>query len=158
MRAKAVAGLVLAVAWAGCVSPPPPSERASDAARQLSIAARFGDVSTVLDLTAPGMRNTFQKRRESWGKLVRVVDVELASLSLPDADHATVVVDFSWTRVDQGTLRTTRVAQEWASTDGPWLLTRERRVSGDIGLFGESLAALDEATRPNVQFATKVIP
>ncbi len=68
------------------------------------------------------------------------------------------MVDFSWTRIDQGTLRTTRVAQQWESVDGPWLLVREKRVSGDIGLFGEALAELDEAPRPNVQFATKVIP
>jgi hypothetical protein len=66
-------------------------------------------------------------------------------------------VDFSWTRADEGTLRTTRVFQQWEATEGPWLLVREKRVGGDLGLFGEPVARLDATPRPDVQFPTKVI-
>lgn len=154
---RLVAGLTLSFAWASCVTPPPPAERASDAARQLNVASRFGELASVIDMTAPRIRDRFQARRADWGKDVRVVDVELASLDLADARHAKVMVDFSWTRADEGTLRATRVLQEWEAADGPWLLVREKRVSGDIGLFGERVAMQEAAPRPDVQFPTKVI-
>jgi hypothetical protein len=154
---RLLAGLALSVAWSACVTPPPPAERASDAARQLNVASRFGELASVIDMTSPRIRERFQARRSDWGKEVRVVDVELASLDLSDARHAKVTVDFSWTRTNEGTLRATRVLQEWESADGPWLLVRERRVSGDIGLFGERVAVQEAAPRPDVQFPTKVI-
>jgi hypothetical protein len=158
LRLLMVAVSTLAFASASCVSPPPPAERASDAARKLNVGARLGDMASVLDLTSPRVRGQFQERRAEWGKLVRVVDVELASLTLPDAGHATVLVDFSWTRDDEGTLRTTRVMQEWEAQEGPWVLVREKRVAGALGLFGEPMERVATGPRPNVQFATKVIP
>jgi hypothetical protein len=151
------AGLALALSWSACVTPPPPAERASDAARQLNVASRFGELASVIDMTSPRIRERFQERRAAWGKDVRVVDVELASLDLADARHAKVVVDFSWTRTNEGTLRATRVMQEWEAADGPWLLVREKRVSGDLGLFGERVAMQESAPRPDVQFPTRVI-
>jgi len=153
-----VLALTFAVVWSGCVTPSPPAERASEAARELNVSSRFGEVTGVLELTAPAMRDRFQVRRAEWGNQVRVVDVELAALTLSDAKHAAVTVDFSWTRVDEGTLRKTRVLQNWEAVDGPWLLVRERRMGGDLGLFGEPVARLETAPRPDVQFPTKVIP
>lgn len=158
MCLRLVFALALAVVWSGCVTPAPPAERASEAARELNVSARFGEVASVLELTAPSMRERFQVRRAEWGKEVRVVDVELAALTLSDAKHASVTIDFSWTRVDEGTLRTTRVVQFWEAVDGPWLLVREKRLGGDLGLFGEPVARLETAPRPDVQFPTKVIP
>lgn len=108
-------------------------------------------------MTSPRIRARFQEKRAEWGKDVRVVDVELASLALSDAHHAKVTVDFSWTRTNEGTLRATRVLQEWEAAEGPWLLVREKRVSGDVGLFGERVAVRDAAPRPDVQFPTHVI-
>jgi hypothetical protein len=143
--------------WAGCLGPQTPSAQANDAARELNVTSRFGDASSVASMTSPAVRDQFLNRRAEWGKLIRVVDVELASFAMTDKDHATVMVDFSWTRVDQGTLHATRVRQEWADTDGAWLLVREHRDSGDIGLFGEPIAQVDPEPRPDVQFATRVI-
>jgi hypothetical protein len=37
------------------------------------------------------------------------------------------------------------------------MLVREKRVSGDLGLFGEAVASLDPAPRPDVHFQTRVI-
>lgn len=156
MIRRALALLFLA-GISSCVKPPGPAEMASDAAREMNISSRFGDVSGVAGMAAPGMRETFLRRRAEWGKVVRVVDVELASLTLDDRDNANVMVDFSWTRVDQGTLKTTRVLQVWQDQKGNWLLVRERRVSGDLGLFGEPIATAETAPRPDVQFETRVI-
>ena len=149
--------LLLATVWAGCMGAQTPSARASDAARELNTSTRFGDLSGASSMTAPTVRDQFLSRRAQWGKLVRVVDVEMAGFEMKDMDHATVMVDFSWTRVDQGTLQSTRVLQEWSSTDGGWRLVREKRASGDVGLFGEPVAAVENASRPDVQFATRVI-
>jgi hypothetical protein len=144
--------------WAGCLASQSPSARANDAARELNVTSRFGDSTTVATMTSPAVRDQFLNRRAEWGKLIRVVDVELASFKMDDTDHATVLVDFSWTRVDQGTLHATRVRQEWSDTEGEWLLVREHRDSGDIGLFGEPIAQAEPAEpRPDVQFPTHVI-
>jgi hypothetical protein len=157
IRLRHPVGLLITLLWGGCVTPPPPAERASDAARELNVASRFGELASVIDMTAPAMRERFQARRAAWGKDVRVVDVELAALTMTDAKHAAATVDFSWTRADEGLLRTTRVMQQWEALDGPWLLVREKRIAGDLGLFGEPVARLESEPRPDVQFPTKVI-
>lgn len=152
-----VAALAVTV-WSGCMGPQSPSQRASDAARELNVNSRFGDIAGTATMTSPNVRAQYVGRRAEWGKLVRVVDVDLSSFQMSDAEHATVLVEFQWTRVDDGTLHTTRVLQDWASTEGPWILVRERRHSGDIGLFGETTGPAAAPPRPDYQFATRVIP
>jgi hypothetical protein len=139
------------------MGPQTPAQRASDAARELNVNSRFGDIAGTVTMTAPSVRSQYLSRRAEWGKLVRVVDVDLGGFQMNDAEHATVLVDFQWTRVDDGTLHTTRVLQEWAATEGPWMMVREKRQSGDIGLFGEPMGPTSAPPRPDYQFATRVI-
>jgi hypothetical protein len=146
-----------ALSWAGCMGPIPPSEQANEAARDLNVNSRFGDVGGLAHMAKPSFRDAFLSRRAEWGNLVRVVDVELAGMTMKDSEHAVVSVDFSWTRVDQGTLQMTRVIQEWDNTDGDWQLSREKRHSGALGLFGEKVAPKARPPRDDVQFATTVI-
>lgn len=146
------------LALAGCLSPPGAAERATDAARDLNLAARFGRMDVAIELTNPAVRKQFAEHRAKWGKEIRVLDVEMGGLNMVSGDRADVEVDYSWTRLTDGTLRTTRVAQEWRDNGGGFLLARERRLSGDLGLFGEALPApAEEGPRQDVQFATKVI-
>ena len=70
------------------------------------MTARYGELAGILGMTSPGMREEFVQRRAEWGKMLRVVDVELAGLSLEDRDRANILVDFSWTRNDEGVLKT----------------------------------------------------
>ena len=54
----------------------------------------------------------------------------------------------------------TRVEQMWRGSTGDkgWSLVRERRISGDIGLFGERVARLDTPEpHGDVQFPSKTI-
>jgi hypothetical protein len=150
--------LFAVTAWAGCLGPQTPAGKANDAARELNVQSRFGDISSIVSMTSPAVREEFLSRRAEWGRLIRVVDMELANFTQIDTDHASVMVDFSWTRVDEGTLHTTRVHQEWSDTGGAWQLVREKRASGDVGLFGERTTPVEVAPRPDVQFATRVIP
>jgi hypothetical protein len=153
-----VAICLLALAFGGCLAPPGASERATDAARELNLASRFGRMDVALGLTAQGVRESFLQHRAAWGRDVRVLDVELGSFSMPSGDHAAVEVDYSWSRNNESQLRMTRVAQDWRDVGGGFKLVRERRIAGDVGLFGEVSAAPAAAPAHDVQFATKVIP
>lgn len=139
------------------VGPQTPAQRASEAARELNVNSRFGDLAGTVTMTSPAMRKQYLNRRAEWGRMIRVVDVDLAGLTMMDGEHAVALVDFQWTRVDEGTLHNTRVRQEWSSTEGPWLLTREKRDGGEIGLFGETQGPEVAPSRPDYQFATRVI-
>jgi hypothetical protein len=155
-----VVGALALVCWSGCVGigPQSPAQRASEAARELNVNSRFGDLAGTVTMTAPTMRKQYLDRRAEWGRIIRVVDVDLGGFTMTDSEHAVALVDFQWTRVDEGTLHSTRVRQEWASTEGPWLLMREKREAGDIGLFGDARAPEAAPARPDIQFATRVIP
>ena len=154
--AKALLSLACALFLGACMMPPPASEKATDAARELNLAARFGRIDIAAGGTAKEEREAFIRRRAMWGGEIRVVDVELAGMSMPDHDHATFEVNYAWMRVNEDTLRSTRISQKWSSTRGPWALESEKRVAGDVGLFGEHVDVLRPAQH-DTQFATKVI-
>ncbi|MFO0564411.1 MAG: hypothetical protein U0263_02055 [Polyangiaceae bacterium] len=156
MAKKALLGLVALALVGGCLAPPSQSQRVTDSARELNLATRFGRLDIALGHAAKGARESFIERRTEWGKSIRIVDVELAGLAMKDELNATVQVDVSWVRVNDDTLRTTRLAQAWRD-DGGWHLVREQRMAGDLGLFGESVPKTDVASPRDVQFATKVI-
>jgi len=147
--------VVTAVAGAGCMTPPSPAERVTDAAMALNIAARFNQLDVAVARAAAPSRPDFMKRHAAWGQSLRIVDVEMASLSLPENDRAVVLVDYAWIRNTEGNMRATRVEQTWKDQAG-WHLLREKRVSGDVGLFGEPTPPAPPA-QPDKQFATRTI-
>jgi hypothetical protein len=160
MRTSAYLAATLLFLAAGCMAPPAPSQRVAEVARETNLAARFGRMEFALEHTADGARRHFEQRRSAWGNDVRVLDLELTGLHMQDPENATIMVDIQWMRVDEDTLRTTRVEPGWrgGAEDHGWVLVRERRVAGDLGLFGERIARADRpAPRADVQFATKVI-
>jgi hypothetical protein len=152
---RAYAPLV-ALSLGACMMPPPASEKATDAARELNLEARFGSVDVAAGLAANGARDEFIRRRATWGRDIRIVDVELGGLSMPDSSHAVFQVDYAWMRMDEDGLRSTRVSQKWSSSGGAWALDSEKRVAGDVGLFGEEVDVL-RPPQHDTQFATKVI-
>ncbi len=157
-RVLARLGISLACAFAlsACPMPPSAAERATDAARDSNLAARFGRIDLAVERTTPEVRDEFLRHRAAWGGYVRVMDVELGGMSMPDSDHAVFQVDYSWMRMDDDSLRSTRVTQTWTSSKGSWVLESEKRGSGDIGLFGEPVEVLRPPQR-DAQFATKII-
>jgi len=154
-------GLLLAacLGLSGCLSPPP-AQRVSDVAREVNLATRFGQLDTALQHAAEGERRTFAAHRATWGGPVRVLDIELSSLSMQDNENAVLLIDFQWSRPEENTLHVTRVEQTWRGgiEDKSWLIVRERRVSGDLGLFGERVPRIEHTEAPeDVQFASKTI-
>jgi len=137
-----LSAVALGVAWvlAGCYAPPSVTQRVSDAARDLNLAARFGDLEGAAALAAPAVRAEFLARRALWGGEIRILDVELQGLRVDEAAaRAFVEVNVSWMRTSESALRVTRIAQVWRERDGDWLLTQEERVAGDVGVFGEPI-------------------
>ncbi|HMJ11469.1 MAG TPA: hypothetical protein VK524_08670 [Polyangiaceae bacterium] len=157
MLQKYAAALLLlaALGSSGCLAPQTPAARATDAARELNLAARFGRMDVAIGHTASGARGQFLERRTAWGKELRVLDVELAGLSMSDPRQATVLVDVAWTRMSEGSLRSTRIAQTWRDDEG-WQLVREQRIAGDIGLFGEQVVLHHPEAR-DAHFPSKTI-
>jgi len=133
-----VAGLAVAASLSAC-QPPTPAQKASDAARQLNMAARWGKMEDAVQRAHADDQADFQKRRAGWHSDIRIVETELAGLNMKDAVHATVQVDVSWNFVDDPTLRVTRLSQEWSDAEGKWVMTSEKRIDGDKGLFGEEV-------------------
>jgi hypothetical protein len=147
---------LLGLALVACMSPPSPAERVTDAAMELNLAARFGQLDVAVARTKSAHRSDFMKRHAAWGQTLRIVDVEMASLTLPERDRAVVLVDYAWIRNDEGTMRATRVEQHWKD-DAGWHLVRERRIAGDVGLLGEPVPERTKAAPPDRHFATRTI-
>jgi hypothetical protein len=154
LAAAALGALVLS--QVSCLAPQGPASRATDAARELNLAARFGRMDVAVGRTSAGARSSFLERRAEWGKNVRVLDVELAGMAMKNHENALIYVDVAWVRMDEGALRTTRVAQTWRDADSGWQLVREQRVAGDVGLFGEYVERARPAHR-DVQVPSKTI-
>jgi hypothetical protein len=153
---KALFPLLYALSLGACVMPPKASEKASDAARELNLSARFGNMDLAAKKATRESRADFMQRHALWGSEIRVVDVELSGMTMPDSDHAVFEVNYSWMRSNESTLRVTRVTQRWSSLTGAWALESEKRAAGDVGLFGEHVDVMRPAQR-NAQFATKTI-
>jgi hypothetical protein len=147
---------LLGLTLAGCMTPPSPAERVTDAAMELNLAARFGQLDVAVARTRSSLRSDFMKRHAAWGQTLRIVDVEMAGLTLPESDRAVVLVDYAWIRNDEGTMRATRIEQHWQN-DAGWHLVRERRIAGDIGLLGEPVPERPKAAAPDRHFATRTI-
>lgn len=133
----------LAFLLQGCFAAATPMQRVSDAARDMNMATRFGQVEVAARHVDRAVQTDFLSRRTQWGKTIRVLDLEIAGIHLVDEDHATVTVEVSWSSVTDSLVRATKLTQEWQNERAGWKLVREHRLSGDMGLFGEALPELE---------------
>jgi hypothetical protein len=136
---------------------PQHAQDVTDVARDLNVAARFGRMDMAAESTTDELRDSFVQRRAQWGRDLRVVDTELARLTMKGKDEAEVYVDVSWMRIDENLLRGTRLKQMWRNPGGGWKLAEESRESGDVGLFGERVVVLKPEPVGDARFPTKVI-
>lgn len=122
----------------------------------MNLATRFGQVDMAVHHVDAAVRPDFLARRAEWGKRLRILDVELAAIHVEDEEHATVTIDVAWSSVTDSLLRATKVIQDWQNFTAGWKLVRERRLSGDTGLFGEALPEL-EPPHPDVHLPSRTI-
>lgn len=147
---------LLALSAGACTAPQLPSAHVSEVARQAGVAARFGRMDVAAGYSAPSNLKAFAERRAAWGKQLRVVDIELARLSMLSPEEADVWLQVAWVRMGEGLLRSTEVRQRWRNPGGGWKLFEEQREAGDVGLLGENVLVLRPAVAPS-QFPTQVI-
>jgi hypothetical protein len=153
MRPAVLAALAASL-LAGCPMPPTPAARMQDAAIELNTNSRFGRMELAMERVAPAERDEFIAHRRGWGSALQLADYEMVGARMADEDNAEVSVKYAWYRPDDGDLHTTIVRQRWKDTKGAWLLVAEARIDGDLGLFGEPVAAPPPRPRENVQFPT----
>lgn len=134
--------VVFALGLSSCFSGISPLQRISDASREANLATRFGQVEVAMRHVDGSARPEFLARRAQWGKQIRVLEIETAGINIIDEEHSTVVIDVSWSSLEDSLLRTTQVIQNWDNKKAGWVLTRERRLSGEVGLFGEAMTQL----------------
>jgi len=134
--------LSLAILLSGCFTGISPLQRVSDVSRETNLATRFGQVEVAMRHVDPTARPEFLSRRSDWGKGIRVLEIETAGITIVDEEHATVALDVSWSSLTDSMLRTTQIIQNWDNKKVGWVLTRERRLSGEPGLFGEAITQL----------------
>jgi hypothetical protein len=147
MRSSLVAGLLLSALGSACFAPASPVQRVSEAARDLNVATRFGKMDMVVARVDASMRADFLSRRAQWGREIRLVDIEMSGVEVRDETHANVTVDVSWVPLRDNILRSTRLSQRWEDNGHGWMLSQEKRLSGDQGLFGEFLQLQDAPHR-----------
>ena len=123
------------LAVAGCVMPPTSMQRLSDSAYDLNTAVRFGRPDIANDYVREVAREDFAKRHATWGKSVRVVDLEMNGMAARKDGDADVFITVSWQRADDTTLRSTDLTQRWTSTHGSWALLSEEEHGGEKGLL-----------------------
>lgn len=151
--------LLFAVVFVGitaCATAASQQRRLLEQAQDLNIATRFGRIDVASQLAAPAAKATFVERRAQWGRDIRVLDAQVNHVQLNAPERAEVTVQVDWTRMNEGTLRSTWLVQTWhAKASGPWLLESEKRSQGDAGLFGELPRDLHPRPQVDRHFETR---
>jgi PBP1b-binding outer membrane lipoprotein LpoB len=148
--------LPFAAFFVGCMTGVAPLQRVSDASNETNLASRFGQVEVALSHVDSSMRTDFSTRRAQWGQSIRVLESDTVGITLVDETHATVTIEVSWVSLSDNLLRSTKLQQEWENKKAGWLLMRERRLSGESGLFGETLTQL-EPPHPDVHRPSRTL-
>jgi hypothetical protein len=139
----------------GCMTPMTPTQRLADSALEMNTATRFGRMDIALEHVAAHARDAFFKKHASWGRGVRIVDLEIAGMNMREKDEADVFLSVAWQRASEADVRLTHVSQRWRDDRG-WRLASEERKGGDYGLLGEPTVVMEPPTS-QAQFKTHVI-
>ncbi len=135
MRALICALVFTVSCLIGCVPPPGPMEKLTNAAYDMNTATRFGRMDIAASHVVAHAREDFLARHRKWGKDMRIVDVEHNGLRMVTTDTAAVTLAVSWHPQNSSTIRTSYIVQKWRSTGDGWQLAIEQRSSGDPGVF-----------------------
>jgi hypothetical protein len=153
--------LLAGLALSGCIIPPSAAQRLSESAFEFNDAARFGRMDIASEHVREIARDEFSRKHAAWGKAIRVVDFEVAKLTIRKDGDADVFVTLSWQRTDETVMRTTELAQRWTSTRGNWTIISEEEHGGDRGLISEiEKPKTDDAAPPappRSRYQTRVI-
>lgn len=130
-----VVASAMVFAGVGCMAPPSSVARLNEKAYDMNVAARFGRLDVAMEHVAASSQRTYAEMHASWGKKLRIVDVDFGGVrKLPNGDMVVEVL-VQWQRLDESILRVTSVAQTWRDSKGSWEVILEEPAGGDEGLF-----------------------
>ncbi len=126
----AVAGALLAAA---CMSPGQRREESLQrVAHEFNDGVRWNREDQVLRSLPPNEGRLMRARRADLGDDFVVADHEVTSIMMgAGADRATVTAVFSWFNQRQGVVKKSTIEQKWEFLDAHWVVTSQRRVSGE---------------------------
>lgn len=108
-----------------------PRDKLRHAAFSFNEGLRWGRYNEVLPRVDEAAREHFMELHEEWGDAVRISSAEPVQYVIADDDQrADITVQFTWYRVDEMEVHTTRTVQHWEQRDGEWLLVGEEHLSG----------------------------
>ncbi|MFO0552502.1 MAG: hypothetical protein U0271_29200 [Polyangiaceae bacterium] len=119
---------------AGCMPPNSPTDKLTETAYDVVMAARFGRMDIVLDSVHPVEREGYSESHVDWGGQVRILDIEYGGARMTGPDTAVVFMTVAWQRLDESFLRSSSIKQTWKRVDR-WLITKEEIAAGDHGLL-----------------------
>jgi len=126
----AVATASLAVA---CMAPGQRREESLQRlAHEFNDGVRWNREDQVLPCLPPGEARLMRARRADLGEDFVVADHEVTSIMVAaGAEKATVTAVFSWFNQRQGVVKKSTIEQKWEFVDAHWVVTSQRRVSGE---------------------------
>jgi hypothetical protein len=128
---------------AGCPVAPTVGAKTQEVAAELNMNARFGRMEMAVEQIAPKEREAWAESHRGWGGKIRIADAEVAGVHLSKdkgkEDEAEVLVKVAWYRIEENELHVTTLKQRFKDVNGAMMLVEEKRVEGDLGLFGEKI-------------------
>ena len=145
---------LLFLGFTACLNQARGAAAVQESATELNLNTRFGRMEMALERVAAKEREEFIRVHKGWGGRVRIADCELAGLRMTTKEEAEVSVRVAWYSPDEQELRQTTLRQTWHDHKGDWLLEKETRIDGDVGLMGEKIVPVAAPHRENTQFPT----
>jgi hypothetical protein len=126
-------GLVPALLAAACMTPGQRREESLQRlAHEFNDGLRWGREDAVLRCLQPEDARLMRARRADLGDDFVIADHEVMSIMMgAGADRATVVAEFSWFNQRQGVVKKSRIEEKWEFVDAHWVVTSQRRLSGE---------------------------
>lgn len=110
-------------------------EKLTNAAYDMSSATRFGRMDIAVEHVVSHAQEDFLARHRTWGRDIRIVDVELSGVRMITPETAAVTLAVSWHGLSSTDIRTSFISQKWTSTGDGWRMASEGRNGGAPGLF-----------------------
>jgi hypothetical protein len=108
-----------------------PQDKLRHSAFLFNDGLRWGRYQEVLPRIAPEAREHFMELHAEWGDKIQISDIEpVQYVFSEDGKRADVTVQFTWYRVDELVVRSTRTVQRWEQRDGEWTMIGEEHVAG----------------------------
>lgn len=107
-------------------------ESLTKVAREYNDGLRWGRDEPVLACLSAQDARALRARRADLGDDLVIADHDVKSIQIaPDAETASVVAEFSWFSQRRNIVQKTTVEETWTWSVNHWLVTEQRRISGD---------------------------